>query len=87
MSNGISKDEMLAWRHQPVTRAMEAGIRELAIARKLRLASVCGKDSQSDLQERGHIQGMEESWDLDNIIKEMYTDDDKSEGSGPSVAY
>ena len=82
----ITRDEAVAWLHNPVTIAFRKGIENIAFDYKMALAKTCGVDQIEDNKSKGRIQGIEEAWDLENIVKEMYGNDD-IESSGAQAPY
>lgn len=83
----ISRDEFLHWMHDPVTEFMRSQILQLAVSEKLKLAGVCGINSSDDMFHRGLIKGMEEGWNLDDILQETFKDVDSERLEAASQTY
>lgn len=83
----ISKDEFVHWMHDPVTEFMRTHILQLALTEKLKLAGVCGVNSSDDMYHKGLIKGIEEGWNLDDILQETFKDADSEGLEAASQAY
>ena len=80
----LSRDQFIHWMHDPVTEVMQRHILDLAKVYRYNLSETCGVNSGDDMLNKGIIKGIEEGWNLEQILQEMFKDDSESDGMAAS---